>query len=68
MPEDTKTIIENALAAPRRVKADGVDVEQQPLSDQLAAARYLDGKSAAANIKRRSLGIRLVKLAPPGGD
>ena len=66
MPEDTKTVIENALAAPRRVKADGVDIEQQPLSDQLAAARYLDGKAAA--VKRRSLGIRLIKLAPPGGD
>jgi len=66
MPEDTKIVIENALTAPRRVKADGVDIEQQPLSDQLAAARYLDGKAAAA--KRRSLGIRLIKLAPPGGD
>ena len=26
MPEDTKTVIENTLAVPRRVKADGVDI------------------------------------------
>ncbi len=66
MPNDTQTIIENALAAPRKAKADGVEVEQHPLPDQLAAAKYLDGK--AATRKTGSLGIRLQKLVPPGGD
>lgn len=66
MPDDTKTIIENALVSPRKVKADGVEIEQQPLPDQLAAVRYLDGKAAAT--KRGTLGIRLTKLVPPGAD
>ena len=66
MPDNTKTIIENALASPRKVKADGVEVEQQPLPDQIAAVRYLDSKAATA--KRGALGIRLTKLVPPGAD
>ena len=66
MPDDTAIIIENALTAPRRVKADGVEVEQQPLPDQIAAAKFLDGK--AATKKRGTLGVKLSKLVPPGGD
>ena len=66
MPDDTATIIENALAAPRKVKADGVEVEQQPLPDQIAAAKFLDGK--AATKKRGTLGVKFTKLVPPGGD
>jgi len=66
MPNDTQTIIENALAAPRKVKADGVEVEQQPLPDQIAAAKFLDGK--AATKKRGTLGVKFTKLVPPGGD
>ena len=65
MPDDTATIIENALAAPRKVKADGVEVEQQPLPDQIAAAKFLDGK--AATKKRGTLGVKFTKLVPPGG-
>ena len=66
MPDDTAAIIENALAAPRKVKADGVEVEQQPLPDQIAAAKFLDGK--AATKKRGTLGVKFAKLVPPGGD
>jgi len=66
MPDDTQTIIENALAAPRKVKADGVEVEQQPLPDQIAAAKFLDGR--AATRKRGTLGVKFTKFVPPGGD
>ena len=66
MATDTQEAIENALSGPRKVKADGVEVEQQSLPDQIAAARYLDGKAATA--KRGSLGVRFQKLVPPGGD
>ena len=66
MSDDTATIIENALAAPRKVKADGVEVEQHPLPDQIAAATYLNGK--AATRKRGTLGVKFSKLVPPGGD
>jgi len=66
MPDDTQTIIENVLAAPREVKADGVEVEQQPLPDQIAAAKFLDCKTVTR--KRGTLGVRLTKLVPPGGD
>ena len=66
MADDTQTTIENALAAPRKVQADGVSVEQHPLPDQLEAAKFLDAKTATR--KTGSLGIRLQKLSPPGAD
>ena len=66
MALDTQTQIETAIAGPRRAKTDGVEVEQHPLPDQIAAAKYLDGKAATA--KRASLGVKLVKLSPLGGD
>ena len=54
----------SALTGPRKVRADGVEVEP-PLPDQIAAARYLDGKTATA--KRGLLGVRFQELVPPGG-
>ncbi|MCC7204400.1 MAG: hypothetical protein IT441_04925 [Phycisphaeraceae bacterium] len=58
------TIAQNA-ASPRRAKADGVEVEQHPLPDQIAADRYLQSKKAA---RTKGLGVPLKKLSPPGAD
>ena len=66
MANDTKSIIEEALETPVRVKADGVEVQAHPLPDRIAAAKYLDSRAAAR--KSGSLGIRLRKLSPPGAD
>jgi len=51
--------------APRRVKGDEAEVEQQRLSDLVEADRYLEGKKAA---RRPGLGVRVGKLVPPGAE
>jgi hypothetical protein len=67
MPEDedaiTDAIIENATG-PIRAQGDGGSIEQHPLSEQIAADRYVKSKNAS----RTGLGIKFVKLIPPGAD
>lgn len=64
MPDEVREkILENAQA-PRRVVADGVEVEEHPLADQIAADRHLDSKTAADASGSR--GLRFTKLKPPG--
>jgi hypothetical protein len=55
-------ILENALG-PKRVSGDAGSVEQHSLSDQIAAARFLQSKKAT---RKPGLGIRLTKLSPDG--
>lgn len=59
-PEDQ--IVTNALA-PKRASGDSGSMEQHPIADQIQAAEFKAAKAAA----RRGLGIRHVKLIPPGG-
>ncbi len=63
MTEDLDIIQQNAQG-PKRASVDGVDAEQHPLPDQIAADKYLQSKRAS---RAKGLGIRLVKLSPPGG-
>lgn len=63
MPDDVKTQIEENAQAPRRVSADGVEVDEHPLQDQIAADRYLDSQTSQANPSR---GLRFTRLKPPG--
>lgn len=64
MPDDlTQTIRDNA-AAPAEASVDGQSVKQQPLPDQIEADRYLASKQAA----KKGLGIRMVKVIPPGAS
>lgn len=57
------TILENALG-PKRVTGDSGSVEQHSIQDQIAADRYLRSKQSAT----KKLGIRTVKLIPPGAE
>ncbi len=59
-----QTILDNAQG-PARATADGLSVEQHPLSEQIAADRYLQSKKAS---RQKGLGIALKKLVPPGTD
>ena len=64
MADETEDqILENALA-PKRASTDTSSMEQHPIADQIAADRYKRSKSAA----RSGLGLRFVKLIPPGND
>ncbi|MCC7408602.1 MAG: hypothetical protein IT442_11060 [Phycisphaeraceae bacterium] len=63
MAENLDQTIRDGAAQPRRAKADGVEVEQHPLPDQIAADRYLQSKKAA---RTKGLGVPFKKLSPPG--
>lgn len=56
--------IESNAQGPRRAQNDMGSMEQHSLPDQIAADRYLRSKAAS----KVGLGIRLVKLIPPGMD
>lgn len=62
MAEETEDrILENALA-PKRASGDSGSAEQHSIPDQIEADRYKRSQQAAS----RGLGIRHVKLIPPG--
>jgi len=62
MPDELQQQIEENAKQPRRASADGVEVEQHPLKDQIEADRYLESKNAM----KKGRGFRLTKLIPPG--
>lgn len=64
MADDLKTSIAENAAGPKRARGDQGEVEQHSLADQIAADRYLAGKSVAAKPHRA---VRFAKLVPPGG-
>lgn len=55
--------IEDVASQPRRASGDSGSVETHALSEQIEADKYLAAKRATA---MRGLGIRRVKLIPPG--
>ena len=56
-----QTIRDNA-AGPSAASVDGNSVTQHNVRDQIEADRYLANKAAA----RKGLGVRMVKVVPPG--
>ncbi|HBG25675.1 MAG: hypothetical protein A2Y10_02495 [Planctomycetes bacterium GWF2_41_51] len=63
MSNEIENIIQENLNSPAKVSSDGVSVEQHPLSEQIAADKYLASKTAA---QRKGLGIKFSKLSPSG--
>ena len=61
--ENLDTKISDNAAGPKKATGDSGSVEQHPLTEQIAADRYLASKKAAQS---KRLGIRLTKLVPPG--
>jgi len=61
--EDLGSAISDAAQAPKRAKGDQGEMEQHNLKDLVEADRYLAAKRAAA---ARRLGVRFLKLQPPG--
>ena len=63
----TDTAIENAIkdsaAGPAKASGDSGSVEQHPLTDQIAADKYMESKKASSG---KGLGIKLLKLSPSG--
>jgi hypothetical protein len=63
MPDELEQAIKDNAAGPAKASVDGQTVEQHALRDQIEADRYLAGKEAT---RKKGLGIKLVKLEPPG--
>jgi len=57
--------LRQAAQQPRFVSVDGRQVTQHGLRDQIEADRYEAAKAAA---RRRTLGVRLQKVVPPGAQ
>lgn len=63
MSEDIDNTIRDNATGPKRARGDSGEVEQHSLTDQIAASKHLASKEATTG---KGLGIRLVKLSPPG--
>ena len=64
MAEDWDNVIEQNAAGPKQASADGVNVQQHPLPDQIAADKYQAGKRAFSRNPAKAL-VRM-KIVPPG--
>jgi len=60
---DLTSNIENNAAAPAKVTTDAGSVEQHPLTEQIAADKYLKSQQAT---KSKGLGIKFTKLNASG--
>lgn len=63
MSEGLDNTIKTNATAPRSASGDSGSVEQHPLSDQIAADKYLESKKAS---RAKGLGVKFAKLAPGG--
>lgn len=62
---ELEAAIETAAEKPVSASVDGVTITQRPIADLIAADRYLSAKRAA---RKRSRGIRLTQIVPPGAN
>lgn len=65
MAENLDESIRENAAGPSKVAGDAGTVEQHPLTEQIAADRYLRSKEAA---RSKGLGVRITKIVPPGAN
>ena len=63
MAENLDNTIRDNAAGPKKATGDSGSVEQHSLVDQIAADKHLASKQAASG---KGLGVKLVKLSPPG--
>ena len=63
MADELDNAIETNAKGPRQASADGVNVQQHSLPDQIAADKYLAGKRATRNPAKA---FTRVKIVPPG--
>ena len=63
MADELKNAIEENALGPKSASGDAGSVEQHSLADQIAADKHLSSKEA---MKTKGLGIKLLKISPPG--
>lgn len=62
MPDELDETIRENAQGPAKATGDAGSMEQHPLSEQIAADKYLASKQAA---KQKHRGLRFSKLVPP---
>lgn len=65
MADELDEVIRENAVGPAKAAGDAGSVEQHPLSEQIAADRYLRSKEAA---RSKGLGLRYTKIVPPGAN
>ncbi len=65
MADDLDDTIRENAQGPAKASGDSGSMEQHPLKDQIEADRYLLSKKAS---RKKSLGLRISKIVPPGAD
>ena len=70
MATDDATInaIEDAITTPQSVSADGVNVANRSLADQIAAKKFIDANNAVQDISSGAAMFGRVKVRPPGAQ
>ncbi len=63
MTDTLDNSIQSNAEGPARVSGDAGSVEQHKLSEQIAADRYLESKTAS---RGEGLGVKLMKVSPGG--
>lgn len=63
MTTDIENSIDTNAQGPRKASGDSGSMEQHSLLDQIEADKYLESKRAS---RKAGLGIKLLKLKPPG--
>ena len=66
MATDLSSDIASNAQGPAEARGDSVSVRQHRLTDLIEADRYLAAKDALADETRRTIGVRIVQLVPPG--
>jgi hypothetical protein len=61
--DELSAAIEEAAKSPKRVQIGNQSAEMPSIDEQIKADQYLAAKRAA---QRKTLGLRFVKLVPPG--
>ena len=65
MADDLSDTISENAQGPKDASGDSGSISQHSLQDQIAADRYLKSQEAAQSA---GLGVRLIKLVPPGAS
>lgn len=67
MTEELEDSILTNAQGPAEARGDSGSMRQHSLRDQIEADRYLAGKTAVADRTKKTIGVRLIQLVPPGG-
>lgn len=65
IPEDIDDAISLVARSPKRTKVKGTEVEEHDLQSLIEADRYIAAKNASS---KNHLGLRFVKITPPGAS